>query len=119
MQWHFEQENPNSVVTARKFFPNEPVKLRSVQNQAKKGLSYQTEKLKDGVTGSRVTERKGGLLPLLDEKMDIIWKELEAKEAPRSDSVLLPLMEEHGYHIYRNHVKYDTDGLRYIAKEQK
>ena len=48
--------------------------------------------------------------------MDIIWKELEAKEAPRSDSVLLPLMEEHGYHIYRNHVKYDTDGRRYIAK---
>ena len=30
--------------------------------------------------------------------------------------VLLPLMEEHGYHIYRNHVKFDEHGRRYIQK---
>ena len=32
MQWHFSQENPNRVVTAQKFFPEEPVKTRTVQN---------------------------------------------------------------------------------------
>ena len=32
LQWHFSQPSPNCVVTAKRFFPNEPVKLRSVQN---------------------------------------------------------------------------------------
>ena len=32
MQWHFKQETPNCVVTAKKFFPDQPVKLRSIQN---------------------------------------------------------------------------------------
>ena len=53
---------------------------------------------------------------MLDAKMDAIWKELEEKSAPRSDSVLLPLMEEHGYQIYANFVKLDEDGRRYIEK---
>ena len=87
-----------------------------MQNWAKKDLDYWTEIISNGGTSSRVTESKGGLLPLLDEKMDLIWRELEAKEAPRSDMVLLPIMEKHGYHIYQNHVKYDEDGRRYIAK---
>ena len=47
----------------------------------------------NGVTGTRVSEGKGGLLPLLDEKMDQIWLELESKEAPRSDMILLPIMQ--------------------------
>ena len=42
--------------------------------------------------------------------------ELEAKAAPRSDMVLLPLMQEHGYHIYRHYVKLDEDGRQYIEK---
>ena len=53
---------------------------------------------------------------MLDAKMDVIWKELEEKAAPRSDSVLLHLMQEHGYQIYANHVKLDEDGRRYIEK---
>ena len=70
----------------------------------------------NGVTGTRVSEGKGGLLPLLDEEMDEIWLELESKEAPRSDMILLLIMQEHGFHIYRNHVKVDEDGRRYILK---
>ena len=53
---------------------------------------------------------------MLDAKMDVIWKELEEKAAPRSDSVLLHLMQEHGYQMYANHVKLDEDGRRYIEK---
>ena len=116
IQWHFAQAAPNCVVTANRFFPNEPAKVRTIQNQAKKGLEFYTQKFADGVRGSRATEGKGGLLPLLDQKMDLIWKELEAKEAPRSDSVLLPLFQEHGFQLYQNFVKLDENNRRYIEK---
>ena len=72
MQWHFSQPSPNCVITAKRFFPDQPAKLRTVQNQAKKGLDYYTEKVANGITGPRATEGKGGLLPLLDKKMDEI-----------------------------------------------
>ena len=55
---------------------------------------------------------------MLDAKMDLIWKDLEEKAAPRSDSVLIQLMQEHGYHLYKNHVKLDEDGRRYIQKSK-
>ena len=53
-------------------------------------------------------------MPLLDSKMDEIFEELERTEAPRSDAVLLPLFEEHGYHLYQNFVKFDENSRRYI-----
>ena len=40
MQWHFSQESPNCVITAKRFFPDEPNKVRTVQNWAKKGLAF-------------------------------------------------------------------------------
>ena len=72
MQWHFSQKTPNCVVTAKKFFPDQPVKVRSIQNWAKKGLNFWTKLVSNGGTGTRVSEGKGGLLPLLDQKVDII-----------------------------------------------
>lgn len=42
--------------------------------------------------------------------------ELKAKAAPRSDMALLPLMQEHGYHIYPDYVKLDEEGRQYIEK---
>lgn len=32
MQWHFSQQVPNCVITANKFFPDKPSKVRTVQN---------------------------------------------------------------------------------------
>ena len=53
---------------------------------------------------------------MLDHKMDLVWKELEHKEAPRSDSILLPLFQEHGYQLYQNFVKLDEDDRPYIER---
>ena len=32
MQWYFSQQVPNCVITANKFFPDKPSKVRTVQN---------------------------------------------------------------------------------------
>ena len=59
VQRHFAQPKPNCVVTAQRFFPNEQTKIRTVQNWARKGIDYYTQKVSDGVRSSRAIEGKG------------------------------------------------------------